>query len=105
MLYWIVPPQFSTLGWNSVSAVASPLSGSIPKVVVEMPARNGIADLAGDGDRPDPGQCVRKIAEPFAEINRRRVGVERLRANALRARSAPFDAEADRHHELMFGVS
>jgi hypothetical protein len=36
MLYWIVAPQFRTRGWNSVSTVGSPVSGSIPNVVVEF---------------------------------------------------------------------
>lgn len=37
-LYWMVPPQFSTRGWNSVSAVRSPVSGSMPNVVVKFRA-------------------------------------------------------------------
>src|SRR5262245_611196 len=67
-------------------------------------AGDGVADLAGDGDRPDPGQRIRKIAKAFAEIDIRDVGVERLRADIRSARATPLDAEADGHHELMFGV-
>src|SRR5258708_15178974 len=60
-----------------------------------------VTDLARDRDWSDPGQRVRKIAEPFAEIQVRRVVMERLRANAFGAGAAPLDAETHRHHELM----
>jgi len=66
--------------------------------------RNGIANLAGNGDGPDPGQRVREIAEPFAEIQRRRVGVERVSTDAGRTRSTPFDTEADGHHKFVVRV-
>src|SRR5216683_3880130 len=63
-----------------------------------------VTDLAGDRDRSNPGQRVRKIAEAFAEKHGWRVGIERVGPDALRARPAPFDAKADRHHELMFRI-
>src|SRR5258707_11128723 len=69
-----------------------------------IPARNCVTDLAGDRDRSNPGQRVGKIAEPFAEPQRRCVWIERVGSDALRARAAPLDAETDRHHELMLGV-
>ena len=69
-----------------------------------MPAGDRVTDLAGDRDRPDPGQRIRKIAETFAEIDRRRVGVERIGADARDAAAAPFDGETDRHHELMLRI-
>src|SRR6266581_7192372 len=67
-------------------------------------ARNCVTDLAGDRDRPNPGQRVGKIAEPFAEPQRRCVRIERVGSDALRARAAPLDAKTDRHHELMLWV-
>src|SRR5258707_1960561 len=69
-----------------------------------IPARNCVTDLAGDRDRSNPGQRVGKIAEPFAEPQRRCVGIERVCSDALNARAAPLDAETDRHHELMLRV-
>src|SRR3954453_7453738 len=69
-----------------------------------MPARNRITDLAGDSDRPQPGQGVGQIAKTFAEPDGRRVGVEGVRPDALRARPTPFHAKAHRHNELMGGV-
>ena len=68
------------------------------------PCGDGVADLPGDGDGSNPRQCVGKIPEPFSEPNRRRLCVKRVGANALRARPTPFDTEAHRHHELMFGI-
>src|SRR5450631_3597971 len=65
------------------------------------PARDRVTDLAGDRDGPYPGQRVGKIAEAFAEIDRRRVRIEGVSADASRARPAPFDAETDRHYELV----
>jgi hypothetical protein len=51
----------------------------------EVSLRDRIADLPGDRDRPDPGQRIGKIAKPFAEIDGRRVGIERICADARRA--------------------
>src|SRR5712671_1152999 len=67
-------------------------------------ARDRVAHLPRDGDRSNPGHRVRKITEPFSEPQRRCVAIERVCSGALRARPTPFDAETDRHHELMFGV-
>src|SRR5205823_1682261 len=67
-------------------------------------ARNGIANLAGDGDGSDPGQRVGEIAETFAEKHRRRVGIERIGSDAGRTGPSPFDVKADGHHEFVLGV-
>ena len=66
--------------------------------------RDGVPDLSGDRDRSHPGKRVRKIAQSFAEINGRRVGIEGICADARRTCPAPFDGKTDRHHELMRGV-
>src|ERR1035437_4500597 len=63
--------------------------------------RNRVANLARDSDGSNPGQRVRKIAETFAEIDGRRVGIEGICSEASRACPAPFDAEAHRHHKLI----
>ena len=47
---------------------------------------------------------IRKIAEAFAEIERRRVDREAVGADVLRAAAAPFDVEADRHDELVLVI-
>src|SRR5205823_10888205 len=54
--------------------------------------------------RPDPGERVRQIAKTFAEEDRRRVGIERVRAHPRSTRAAPFDGKTDRHDELMCRV-
>jgi hypothetical protein len=71
---------------------------------VEIPRRDGIADLAGDRDRPDPGERIGQIAQAFAKIDIRDVGVEGFRAHICGSRAAPLDTEANRHHELMLGA-
>jgi len=72
MLYWTVPPQFKTRGLKlSVDRwIRRYLVNS--KVVVERRPGDRIANLSSNGDRPNPGQCIREIAETFADI---RVGV------------------------------
>src|SRR5258708_1678088 len=69
-----------------------------------IPAGERITNLPSDRARSIPGLRVRKLAEPFAEPHRRCVGIEWVGSAALRAGPAPFDAETDRHHELMLGV-
>ena len=86
------------------------IGGDIATIRVDAEGRgrvtpgNGISDLPRDCDRPNPGQGIGKISEAFAEVDRRRVGVELIGAHAVRTCTAPFDAEADRHHELMFDI-
>jgi len=86
--------EFSVRSWIAGIWINSKSSG-------RAPARDRITNLSSNGDRPNPGQCIRKIAEAFADIQGRGVDIERLRTNALRARPTPFDAETDRHDELM----
>src|SRR5665647_2855138 len=69
-----------------------------------VPARDRVTELAGERDRPDPRKRIRKIAETFAEIHGRCVGIEGIGADAGRATAAPFDGKADRHHELVLRV-
>src|SRR4051812_50172300 len=44
MLYWIVPPQLNTRGWNSVSAVGAPAPGATPNVGGGRRPRNAEPD-------------------------------------------------------------
>lgn len=68
------------------------------------PARDGVADLSGDRDGTQPGQGVGQVAKTFAEIDGRRVGVERIGSDAIGAGAAPFDAQPERHNEFMLRV-
>jgi hypothetical protein len=63
-----------------------------------IPARDRVTELAGDRDRPDPGQRIRKIAKTFAEIDRRCVGIEGIGADACHAAATPFDGKTVRQY-------
>src|SRR5262249_30989336 len=72
--------------------------------VGEILRRDRVTDLPGDRDRPDPGEGVRQVAKPFAEVDGRRVGVEGLCADVLRSGPAPFDTQSDGKNEFMLGA-
>ena len=90
MLYCSEAPQ--TRNDGCMLDVGSPAI-RIEAVDARAAARDGIADLPGDGERPQPPHRIRQFAETFAEEQRRRERAELLGADARGAAAAPFDVD------------
>ena len=92
MLYWSEPPQLNTRGLKfRVDDLIRRCPDRCWRSCVGPRARDCVANLAGDGERPRPIQAGRQIAEAFAELESRRVNGEALGTDTLSAAAAPFD--------------